>query len=97
MDIDSTESNPLQLENGYFDAMHKCVQGFKSLGMWAFHPTMKKILHLASVKIHSENTSDIAQFFSFFNEIAAEEKKVPGYKFNLRCFICDEGDTIIMQ
>ena len=38
-----------------------------------------------------ENTCDIAQFFSFFNEILAKEKKIPGYKFNLRCFICDEG------
>ena len=91
MDIDIAESNPLQLENCYFDAMHKRVQGFKSLGLLTFHPTMKKNLHLASMEIHSENTCDIAQFFSFFNEILAKEKKIPGYKFNLRCFICDEG------
>ena len=90
MDIDSTESNPLQLENCYFDAMHKHVQGLKSLGIWTFHPTMKKILCLASMEIHSENTSDIAQFFSFFNKIVAKEKKVPGCKYNLRCFVCDE-------
>ena len=91
MDIDSTESNPLQLENCYFDAMHKCIQGFKSLGMWTFHPAIKKILCLASIEFCSENTSDITQFFSFFSEIVAKEKKVPGYKFNPRCFICDEG------
>ena len=65
MDIDNAESNPLQLEN----VTHKRVQGFKSLGLWTFHPTMKKILHLASMEIHSENTRNIAQFFSFFNEI----------------------------
>ena len=91
MDIDNAESNPLQLENCYFDATHKRVQGFKSLGLWTFHPTMKKILHLASMEIRSENTRDIAQFFGFFNEILAKEKKIPGYKFNPRCFICDEG------
>ena len=33
MDVDNPEANPLQLENCYFDAMHKCVQGFKSLGL----------------------------------------------------------------
>ena len=33
MDNDSPETNPLQLENCYFDAMHKSVQGFKSLGL----------------------------------------------------------------
>ena len=91
MDIDNAESNPLQLENCYFDAMHKSVQGFKSLELWTFHPTMKKILRLASMEICSENTRDIAQFFSLFNEILAKEKKIPGYKFNPRCFVCDEG------
>ena len=75
MDINSPESNPLQLENCYFDATHEYVQGFKSLGMWTFHPTMKKILHLASMEIGSENTCNITQFFSFFNEIVAKEKK----------------------
>ena len=77
MDIDNPEANPLQLENCYFDAMHKCVQGFKSLRLWTFHPTMKKIFHLASMEIHSENTWDIAQFFNFFNKIIAKEKKSP--------------------
>ena len=56
MDIDNPEANPLQLENCYFNAMHKHVQGFKSLGLWTFHPAMKKILCLASMEIHSENT-----------------------------------------
>ena len=91
MDIDNAESNPLQLENCYFDAMHKRVQGFESLGLWTFHPTTTKIFHLATMEIHSENMHNIAQFFSFFNEILAKEKKIPGYKFNPRCFICDEG------
>ena len=91
MDINNPEVNPLQFENCYFDATHKRTQGFKSLGLWTFHPAMKKILHLASMEIRTENTHDIAQFFRFFNEIVAKEKKVPGYKFNPRCFICDEG------
>ena len=42
MDIDNPEANPLQFENCYFNATHKCVQGFKSLGLWTFHPAMKK-------------------------------------------------------
>ena len=43
------------------------------------------------MKIWTENTHDITHFFRFFNEIVAKEKKVPGYKFNPRCFFCDEG------
>ena len=39
MDVDGKE-NPLQLENAYFDATHQCVHGFKSLGLWIYHPSM---------------------------------------------------------
>ena len=92
MDINSPEANPLQFKNCYFNATNKCVQGFKSLGLWTIHPAIKKILHLAIMEIWTENTCDIAQFFRFFNEIVAKEKIVPGYKFNPRCFICDEGE-----
>ena len=91
MDIDNPEANPLQLKNCYFDAMHKHVQSFRSFGLWTFYPVMKKILHLASMEICSENSQDIVQFFSFFNEIVAKEKKILRYKFNPRCFICDGG------
>ena len=48
----------------------------------------EKKLHLASMEIWTENTRNITQFFS---EIVAKEKRVAGYKFNQRCFICDEG------
>ena len=48
------------------------------------------------MEIWTENTHDIDQFFRFFNEIVAKEKNVPGYKFNPRCFTCDEGGTITM-
>ena len=43
------------------------------------------------MEIQTENTHDITQFFRLFNEIVAKEKKVPRYKFNPRCFVCDEG------
>ena len=75
MDINNAESNPLQLENCYFDAMHKRVQGFKSLGLWTFHPTMKKILCYASMEIHSENTCDIAVLQFFQRDSSKGEKK----------------------
>ena len=57
MDIDNPEANPLQFENCHFNVTHKHGQGFKSLlGLWTFHPAMKKMLCLASMEIHTENT-----------------------------------------
>ena len=55
MDIDGDE-NIMQTENAYFDATHSRVHGFKSFGLWVYHPSMRCILHLASMEIRSENS-----------------------------------------
>ena len=39
MDVEGPD-NILQEENAYFDASHKRVHGFLSLGLWLFYPTM---------------------------------------------------------
>ena len=92
MDVNSPE-NILQEENAYFDATHMCLHGFKSLGLWLYHPTLRKIIRLASMDIRTENSTDIALFFTLFNEILQKVTGRPEYKFNLRYFLCDEGST----
>ena len=93
MDVDSSEHCVLQEENAYFDATHTRIHGFKSLGLWLYHPAMRRILRLASMDIRSENARDIATFFHLFNEILQKESGIEGYKFNPRCFMCDEGSA----
>ena len=93
MDVDSNEKSVLQDKNAYFDAMHKRIHGFKSLGLWMYHPAMRKILRLASMDICSENSKDIAMFFHLFNEILEKESGNAGYKFNPCTFMCDEGSA----
>ena len=90
MDVDGPD-NILQLENAYFDATHTRVYGFKTLAMWTVHPAMKQILRLASMELRSENHTDVAIFLRLFNEMLAEITGIPGYKFNPRYFVCDEG------
>ena len=92
MDVTGPESI-LQQENAYFDVIHTHVHGFKSLGLWFYHPTMRKIIRLASMDIRSENTKDIALFFTMFNEILQNVTGKPDYKFNPRYFMCNEGGT----
>ena len=79
------------MENAYFDATHSRVHGFKTIGLWLVHPAMLQILRLASMEIRSENYIEISQFFTLFNRICAQVKEEPGYKFNPRFFVCDEG------
>ena len=74
MDVDSHEKNVLQEENAYFNTMHTRIHRFKSLGLWMYHPEMRKILRLASMDICSENSKDIAMFFHLFNEILEKRK-----------------------
>ena len=89
MDIDEPY-NILQEENAYFDATHTQVHGFKSFGLWTYHPTMWETIRLASMEMHTENTKDISPFFILLNEVLRDVTGKPDYKFNLRCFMCDE-------
>ena len=90
MDIDG-DDNIMQTENAYFDATHSRVHGFKSFGLWVYHPSMWRILCLASMEIQSENSQDIAQFFKLFNELVMKVLKTEGKMFNPRFFMCDKG------
>ena len=49
MDIDG-DDKIMQTENVYFDATHSRVHGFKSFGLWVYHPSMRHILRLASME-----------------------------------------------
>ena len=90
IDVEGSD-NILQEENGYFDTTHTKIHGFKYLGLWLFHPTMRKVIRLASMDIRTENTKDIALFFTLFNGILQKESGYPEYKFNPCYFLCDEG------
>ena len=92
MDITGPE-NILQQENTYFDVTHTCICGFKSLVLWLYYPTMRKIIRLASMDIRTDNTKDIALFFTMFNEILQKVTGKPDYKFNPRYFMCNQGGT----
>ena len=79
MDVNNEEETGLQNENAYFDVTHCQVFGFKSFALWLVHSSMREMIHLASVEMHTENAEDIVLFFNH------------KYKFNPRCFLCDEA------
>ena len=92
MDVNGEEDG-LQKENAYFDMMHTRVHRFKSFALWLIHGPMREMLRLASMEMRSENTNDISIFFTLFNEVLEKVSGIRGYKFNPRCFVCDEGGT----
>ena len=52
---------------------------------------MRQMIHLASMQMHTENAEDITLFFRLFNEIPQKVTENDKYKFNPRCFLCDEA------
>ena len=91
MDQDG-EENPLQQEDTFFDGCHSRCTGFISLGLWVQHPSMRRVIRLASMEVRSEATEDIAIFFKLINEmLQIVGKKEEGYKFNPRYILCDEA------
>ena len=91
MDQDG-EEKPLQQEDAFFDGCHSRCTRFISLGLWVQHPSMQRVIRLASMEVRSEATEDIAIFFKLINEmLQIVGKKEKGYKFNPRYILCDEA------
>ena len=93
MDIHAEAGSLFHLENAYFDCTHTRVYGFKTMGLWTYHPTMRKIVRLASMELRSENTESIRICLQLFNEILEKVTGKEGYKFNPRTFVCDENSA----
>ena len=90
MDCDDDGDNPLQEEVAYFDAVHTRVIGYKSIAVWVLHPATHALLRLCNMELRSESIAYIATFFTLFNEVLAEVKGDPDYKFNPLKIMSDE-------
>ena len=52
---------------------------------------MRKVIRLARMDLRTENSKDIALFFTLFNEMLQKVTGKPDYKFNPCYFLCGEG------
>ena len=52
---------------------------------------MRKVIRLASMDLRTENSKDIAPFFTLFNEMLQKVTGKLDYKFNPCYLLCDEG------
>jgi hypothetical protein len=95
MDKDNPNANELQSEVCYFDGMHKRVHGYKTLTLWLYNIICRKLMRLATMEVVSEKEPYIVIFFQLINEMLAELKEVPGYKFNPKYIMTDEAGAII--
>ena len=91
MDVNNEEETGLQNKNAFFDVIHCRVFGFKSFALWLVHSSKREMICLTSMEMCTENVEDIMLFFRLFNEILQKVTGNDKYKFNPRCFLCDEA------
>ena len=80
----------LKFEPAFFDGMHRHVQNYKSLTLWAFHPGMQSMQHLAVMECPKENSYYVEKFFSLFNQALSEYLGEEGYKWDPAALMMDE-------
>ena len=71
--------------------MHRCVQNFKSLTLWAFHPGMRSMQRLAVMECPKENSYYVEKFFTLFNQALSEYLGEEGYKWDPAALMMDEA------
>ena len=90
MDQNDEVNSPIMQEPCYFDGMHKRCQGWKTLTLWVFHPSSRRLMRLCTMEIKGETADSIAIFWTTLNEMLTE---VAGREtfFNPWMFITDEA------
>ena len=82
--------NLLLFKYVYMDAMHKRFNGYKRHTMWGYSPSIRKVLHMATMECETENAEMLTTFWKLFVEVVENFRNKPGHKFNPYSFVCDE-------
>ena len=90
MDQDNQLDNPFKHEPCYFDGMHKRCQNWKTLTLWVYHPSSRKLMRLATCEVKGETSQSCALFWKCLNSMLQDVTNNPETKFNPAYFICDE-------
>ena len=88
MDQDSELDNPLKHEPCYFDGMHKRCQNWKTLTLWVYHPSSRKLMRLATCEVKGETSQSCAIFWKCLNSMLQDVTNKPDTKFN-PCFLAE--------
>ena len=90
MDQNNEVNSPIMQEPCYFDGMHKRCQGWKTLTLWVFHHSSRRLMRLCTMEIKGETADSIAIFWTTLNDMLTE---IAGREtfFNPWMFITDEA------
>ena len=75
----------------FLDAKHDRTQGMKTITMWTYDPTLRKLLCLTLMDVERENTETITLLWKIWNQILQEVSGKKTYKFNPKGWVMDEN------
>ena len=91
MDQKNPVKSLLQQEPAYFDGMHKRCKGWKTLTLWVYHPSPRRLMRLATMEVKGETTESVALFWTILNNMLQEVFADKSIYFNPYLFITDEA------
>ena len=76
MDQDNQLDNALKHEPYYFDGMHKRCQNWKTLSLWVYHPSSRKLMRLTTCEVKGETSQSCALFWKCLNSMLPDVTKI---------------------
>ena len=90
IDMDKDGESVLNSEYAFLECRYDKCRGYKSVILWAFHPQMRQLMHLAIMDTQEKNNDHLFLFWKTFHEVLQDVSAIKGYKFNPIGFIADE-------
>ena len=90
VEMDTSGTGFMRDEYAFVDAKHDRCRDYKTLTLWTYHRSMRKLLRLAVMDVEQENTESLTRFWNVFNSMLQDFTGDPMYMFNPVGFIADE-------
>jgi len=90
VEMDQSTEGFMRDEHAYVDAKHDRCQNYRTITLWTYHPTMRRILRLAVMDVEKENTEGLTILCITFNRMLQDHTGKDNYMFNPVGFVCDE-------
>ena len=65
--------HPLSKEFCFLDSVHSRCQGYKTLTLWVWHPTLNELVNLATMECETESSATIQTFWNNLNEVTIRQ------------------------
>jgi hypothetical protein len=93
LDMNCDKEGELNNCFAHVDAKHDRVINMKTITLWTYHPTVRRILRIAVMDVSCENAENLVLFWTILNDMLKEVSGDAMYIFNPRGWVVDENSA----